>query len=222
VDAVIVKSEQMKKAIHGPQQKIFIVPNGVNFTQFCPLARNEARTALGWDQERYYVLFGNNPDIAVKNYPLAKATIERLRAHGIEAELVVANGLPHDTVGLYMNASNALLLTSFAEGSPNVVKEAMACNIPVVSTNVGDVAEVIGRTEGCSVCPLDPDALASGLEKALHHTGRTTGRADIQHLNSETIAQRIITIYQKAIGSEGEQVEAVSHQQKGNVYAAKE
>jgi len=222
VDAVIVKSEQMKKVLGGPQQKIYIVPNGVNFAQLRPIARDEARAALGWDQERYYILFGNNPNIAVKNYPLAKAAVERLHEHGIEAELVVANGLSHDTVVLYMNASNALLLSSVAEGSPNVVKEAMACNVPVVSTNVGDVAAVIGRTQGCSVCPPDPDALTSGLEKALNHAGRTTGRADIQHLSSDIVAQRIIMIYQKAIGWEGKRTEEVSHQQKENIYATKE
>jgi teichuronic acid biosynthesis glycosyltransferase TuaC len=222
VDAVIVKSEQMKKVLGGPQQKIYVVPNGVNFAQFRPIARDKARAALDWDPERYYILFGNNPNIAVKNYPLARTAVEYLRERGVEAELVVANGLPHDRVVLYMNASNALLLSSIAEGSPNVVKEAMACNIPVVSTNVGDVADVIGRTPGCSVCPPNPAALASGLEKALHHTERTTGRADIQHLSSEIVAQRIIAIYQTVIGWQGRQVEEVSHQQKENVYATEE
>src|SRR5947209_15669576 len=94
------------------------------------------------------------------------------------AELKVASGLPQTAVVQYINASNALILPSVAEGSPNVVREAMACNVPVVATNVGDVAVVVAHTEGCSVCPHDADALADGLEKALLHTERTTGRAD--------------------------------------------
>ncbi|MBE3561157.1 MAG: glycosyltransferase [Ktedonobacteraceae bacterium] len=212
VDAVIVKSEQMKKVLGGPQEKVFVIPNGINFEQFRPLPRDEIRALLGWNQQRYYVVFANNPAIPVKNFKLAQATIERLQARGIEAELIVANGLPHAKVVEYMNASNALILTSIAEGSPNVVKEAMACNVPVVSTDVGDVADVIGRTEGCSVCPPDPEALADGLEKALRHVERTTGRNDIQHLKSSFVAQRVINVYKKILGVPVDEGAADNHQ----------
>src|SRR2546423_1380111 len=82
-----------------------------------------------------YVLFGNNPRRPAKNYPLALAAMERLRSRGIEAELVVAHGLPQATVVQYINASNVIMLPSIHEGSPNIVKETMACNVPVVSTN---------------------------------------------------------------------------------------
>src|SRR6266516_141396 len=172
-DAVIVKTEEMKKA--APGNKVCVIPNGVDFTLFHPIPRTEARAALGWDQDRYYVLFGNDLRIPVKNYPLAQAAIERLYAKGIVAELVVANDLPQTKVVQYMNASNALILTSIAEGSPNVVKEAMSCNVPVVATNVGDVAQVIGKTKGCSICPSDPDVIATALEDAFRHTEPTTG-----------------------------------------------
>jgi glycosyltransferase involved in cell wall biosynthesis len=211
----------MKRAAGGPQDKIHVIPNGVNFAQFRPLARVQARAALRWDPDRYYVLFSNNPQIPVKNFALAQAAIEHLRELGMNAELVVANGLPHDTVVQYMNASNALLLSSVAEGSPNVVKEAMACNVPVVSTNVGDVADVIGKTEGCSVCSHDAEALAEGLEKALRHSKRTTGREDIQHLDSAVVAQQVINVYKKAIGKyvEDGEVGTITKHPKETVYA---
>src|SRR5947209_16685032 len=147
VDAVIVKSEEMKKAAPGGDT-VFVIPNGVDFELFRPIPRAEARAGLGWDQDRRYVLFGNNPRRPAKNYPLALAAMERLRSRGIEAELVVAHGLPQATVVQYINASNVIMLPSIHEGSPNIVKETMACNVPVVSTNVGDVAQVIGRTRG--------------------------------------------------------------------------
>ncbi|GCE25385.1 hypothetical protein KDA_08690 [Dictyobacter alpinus] len=199
VEAVTVKSEQMKRAARGPQQKIYVIPDGVNFAQFHPVPRSEIRAELGWDQDKYYVLFSNNPRIPVKNFALAKAAVERVREKGVDIELVVATGLPHETVVKYMNASNALILSSHAEGSPNVVKEAMACNVPVVGTDVGDVRDVIEHTAGCTVCtPNNVEEMASGIEVALAHTERTTGRADTQHLDGSVIAQRIIDVYEKA------------------------
>ena len=82
------------------------------------------------------VLFANDPAIPRKNFALAQTAIERLRAKGISAELVIANGLPQTTVVQYINASNVLLLPSLIEGSPNIVKESMACNVPVVARRI--------------------------------------------------------------------------------------
>ena len=135
----------------------------------------------------------------MKNFAMAQAAVDILRAKGLDVELVVATGLSHDTVIQYTNASNALILPSWAEGSPNVVREAMACNVPVVATNVGDVADVIGQTEGCSICAHDPEELADGLQRALEHTGPTTGRQDTQHLASAVIAQKVIELYERII-----------------------
>lgn len=198
VDAVIVKSQQMREII--PARNVFILPNGVDFDLFRPASRAEARAALGWKPDRYYVLFANDPSMPRKGFDLAQAAIERLRARGMSAELMVANGLPQTEVVRRINASNALLLSSIHEGSPNVVKEAMACNVPVVSTDVGDVAQVVGRTVGCAVCPRDPEVLAAALEVALRHTGPTTGRSDIRHLDRSAVAHQVIAVYEAVTG----------------------
>jgi teichuronic acid biosynthesis glycosyltransferase TuaC len=197
VDAVIVKSEQMKKA--ASRDGIYIIPNGVDFELFRPIPRAAVRTTLGWDQGRYYVLFGNDPQIPRKGFKLAEASIRRLRERGISAELVVAKGLPQTEVVKYINASNALILPSISEGSPNIVKETMACNVPVVATDVGDVSQVIGHTKGCKVCPPDPDALAEALKEALLLSEPTTGRSDIAHLDRSVVAQRVIAVYERVI-----------------------
>ncbi len=197
VDAAIVKSEGMQKA--APGGNVFVIPNGVDFELFHPIPRAEARAGLGWDVDRCYVLFGNDPKIPVKNFPLAQAAIECLHSRGISAELVVANGLPQTKLVQYINASNALILSSIAEGSPNIVKEAMACNVPIVSTDIGDVSKVIGNTRGCSVCPHDPEALAAALEQALQHTEPTSGRMDIMHLDRSVVAKQVIAVYERAI-----------------------
>jgi teichuronic acid biosynthesis glycosyltransferase TuaC len=205
VDAVIVKSEEMKKATKATAaDNIFVIPNGVDFELFRPIARAEARAALGWDQDRYYILFGNNPERPVKNFPLAQAAVESLRSRGMSAELIFARGLPQTKLMQYINASNALILSSIAEGSPNIVKETMACNVPVVSTDVGDVSKVIANTRGCSVCPHDPEALAAALEQALQHTEQTMGRIDIAHLERSVIAQQIIAVYEQVTSKKGQ------------------
>lgn len=197
VDAVTVKSEQMKRM--SSWQDAVVIPDGVDFALFHPIPRKEARTMLGWDQERNYVVFANNPAIAVKNFALAQAALARLHERGIAAELVVANGLAQQQVVQYINASNALILPSLAEGSPNVVKEAMVCNIPVVATDVGDVADLLAHTAGCSICPHDAAALAMGLERALAFQRRTTGREDIYHLDMIHIVDQVLALYQQAI-----------------------
>ena len=197
VDVVIVKSEEMKKATRSSRNTIFVIPNGVDFELFRPIPRTTARAALGWKQEGCYVLFGNNPQVPQKNYGLAKAAIECLRKRGVTAELVVANGLPQSVVVQYINASNALILPSVHEGSPNIVKETMACNVPVVATDVGDVSHVIGSTKGCKVCPPDPDALAEALEEAILLSEPTTGRTDIAHLDRTLIAEQLLAVYEQ-------------------------
>jgi glycosyltransferase involved in cell wall biosynthesis len=214
VDAVIVKSERMKKVVG--IDSVFVIPNGVDFELFRPIPREEARAILGWDQDRYYILFGNDPQIPRKNFSLAQAAIERLRARGVSAELVVANGLPQTQVVQYINACNALLLPSIVEGSPNIVKETMACNVPVVATDVGDVLQVIGHTQGCSVCPYDPDALATGLEQALRHTEPTTGRADIMHLDRSAVAKQVIAVYEQVINKKAKGKES-SHYKREEI-----
>ena len=197
VEVVTVKSEQMKKA--SLTDDAIVLADGINFDLFQPMPRSEARALLGWDQENYYIVFANNPVIPVKNFKLAQAAIERLRERGIEAELKVATGLPQVKVVQYINASNALILPSIAEGAPNVVKEAMACNVPVVATNVGDVEQVISQTEGCSVCARDADAMAEGLKKALLHTERTTGRADILQSGHMITLKHVLAMYELAV-----------------------
>jgi teichuronic acid biosynthesis glycosyltransferase TuaC len=213
VDAVTVKTEEMKK-VAGSHAIVY--SDGVDFELFRPIPRAEARAALGWDQHRFYVLFGNNPGRQVKNFPLARAAIECLQARGVTAELVVASGLPQKTLVQYINASNAVILSSISEGSPNIVKEAMACNVPVVATNVGDVQQLIGHTQGCSVCPHDPESLAAGLEQALQHTEPTTGRSDIMHLERSVVAKQVIAVYEQVISKKDKRERKHSLLKKGN------
>lgn len=197
VDTALVKSEQMRDSAGHPS--VQVIADGVDFELFQPMERARLRDELGWRQDGFYLLFGNNPAIAVKNIQLAHAAVAYLADWGVQTELVVANGLPQSQLVRYMNACNAVLLPSHAEGSPNIVKEGMACNVPVVATDVGDVAELIWATQGCSLCPPEPAAFALGVLHALQHSGSTTGRQDIAHLEASLVAQRTIAVYRQIL-----------------------
>jgi glycosyltransferase involved in cell wall biosynthesis len=84
-----------------------------------------------------------------------------------------------------------------------VVKEAMACNLPVVAFPTGDVAEVIGNTDGCYLCSQDPSEVAEKLYLALSQPRRTNGREMIENMEQGNIARRIIAVYQETLEEKG-------------------
>ena len=104
-----------------------------------------------------------------------------------------------EEVNLLMNGAELLLLTSFSEGSPNVIKEAMACNCPIVATDVGDIADVIKNTPGCYLTSFDPADVAEKIKQALAFGKRTNGRKKIRHLDNKIIAEKIVEVYKKVL-----------------------
>ena len=196
VPAVIVKSKEMKKKLPR-KHNVFVIPNGVNFEKFRPILRKQAREKCGLDFQKKYVLFPSNPSWVRKGYPVAEKAIEILQKKGIDVELVILYGKPHEVVPLYMNACDAMVLTSLWEGSPNVVKEAMACNLPVVTVPAGDAAEIVHGCKGCFTVKRDAVDISRKLEIILRDSKRTNGRQHISHLEESEIAKKIINIYKK-------------------------
>jgi teichuronic acid biosynthesis glycosyltransferase TuaC len=130
---------------------------------------------------------------------LAKAAADELNRQDPSIELVVVYKEPQDRLALFMNACDALIFPSYMEGSPNIVKQAMACNLPIVSTNVGDVREIIGATKGCYVCKPDVREFVERLADILRHRERTRGRGQVQHLAGPAVSQRIIKVYEQVL-----------------------
>ena len=201
-DATIVKSQRTASQLGLP---VNIIPNGVNLEIFQTQDTLAARKAVGFEDGKKYIIWCSNPDRPEKDYKLAEDTVyllesEILDPNGFSVKLVpVFNKTPQE-VCTYMNAADCLLLTSVSEGSPNVIKEAMSCNCPIVTTNVGDVTERLENLEGCYVVDSrEPKELAGAIRKSLEFGKRTEGRKRIiaDQLEISQIAKRIKDIYER-------------------------
>lgn len=159
----IFVSEKLR-AIAGNPSRSIVIPCGVNTKEFYPMEKIECREKLGMDKHKIYILFSKEFADKVKNYPLAKAAVERL---SLNAELLEFYGYNREQVPMLYNAVDCGLLTSFTEGSPQFVKEAVACGCPVVSTDVGDVREVIDGVSNCYLSTYKVDNVVSSMQKAL-------------------------------------------------------
>ena len=196
-DAVIVKSQEMASKLK--RQDVHIIPHEIDLEVFRPAEKEKARAALGLDPRKKYLLFAANPKIPVKRFPLAKAVADELQKQDSSIELLAIYKEPQDRLALFMSACDALIFTSYQEGSPNVVKQAMACNLPIVSTDVGDVRDVIGATKGCYVCKPDAREFADCLVDVLRRRERTHGRENVRHLSGPAVAQRVIEVYEQVL-----------------------
>ena len=198
VKGIVVKSREMQKGLI-TKKKSIVLPNGVDFDLFKEMPRDEARKKLGLDLKKKYVLFAGSYKILQKGFSILQKAIDILKVEGHNVELLLAYGLEQDAIPFYMNASNVLGLASLREGSPNVIKEAMACNLPIVATDVGDVREVIEGVRGCEIVKRDPLKFAKAIKKIIATVDRTNGRKTIDHLRIENVAQRLYRFYENLL-----------------------
>lgn len=196
-DAVIVVADHMGERL---SCEYTVIPHGVDLDRFQPAPATEARSALGWDDDGYHVLFPAPPDRPEKDFPRARRVVEaaRDRLDGPIALYSLDGSVPHREVPTVMNASDAVLLTSRHEGSPNVVKEALACNRPVVSTDAGDVAARLASVRPSAVATTDA-GLVDGLVTVLREGGPSNGRDAVRELGIQRTAERIRSVYERVL-----------------------
>lgn len=188
-------SERLKNKVGWLRGKYAIVPCGVDTSIFYPMDKSEARQRLGWDADKIYILFSKRFDVKVKNYPLAKAAIELLPG----AELVELKGYTREQVAMLMNASDVALMTSFSEGSPQFIKEALACACPIVSTDVGDVSEVLSGVDNCVICDYDRETIAYALRSIAHKQVRIKNNGKIKLYDNKKITKQLVELYNKIV-----------------------
>ena len=197
-DAVIVVSDRMRQFLP-PSVQAPVIPTGIDFDTVPRITTEEARRQLGLPLDERLVLFVGNPNEPVKRHHLAEAAVTCL-GRTLAARLIVGWGRQPAEILLLMTACDVLVVSSIQEGSPGVVKEALACNLPVVSVDVGDVPTRLAGVEGCEVCTDDsPATIAAALARVLARGARINGRERVRELDERVLASRVIAIYQSIV-----------------------
>ena len=199
-DAAILVSAHLQRYL-SDSVATHIVPSGLDLDLFRCIPRDEAREHLGLPREGRRILFVGDPADPRKRYDLAREAVKRLNRNRA-AELVIGWRVPHDKMPFYMNACDALVFTSREEGSPNAVKEALACDLPVVSVAVADVPLRLQGIPGCEVCADDsPEAIAAALDRTLRRDARCGGRGReaARQLDERLLTARVIEIYESVL-----------------------
>jgi glycosyltransferase involved in cell wall biosynthesis len=199
--AIIVKAKNLQSALPSDidASKVHVIPNGVNLDRFKPMDRERARCILGWPSDTAVVLFVTVAGHPRKRLGLAMEAFNRMNVCDFKTQFHVMQGVPHDQVPLWLNASDVLLLTSVHEGGVNIVKEAMACNLPIVSVDVGDVRERLLGVRSSMIVDEDPEMLARAMRQILCRHERSDGRSHLSDLTITKVARRLIEVYSTAI-----------------------
>ena len=182
------------------QSRIQVIPCGIDLELFKAMDQDRCREQLGWAKDVFHVIFQATGD-PVKRPELASAAVDRLREQGVKVELHFLRGVDYEQVPVWLNASDALLVTSHHEGSPTIVKESLACNLPIVSVPVGDVPRMIQGVEGCYLSPPDALELAASLQKVRMYTARIAGGARAHDISADHCADRLVQFYKQVVNS---------------------
>jgi glycosyltransferase involved in cell wall biosynthesis len=184
------------------RERAVVLPSGVDPDLFSPAPKRYARARLHWSQTDEIILFNSGNGAPVKRRDLAEAVMacaKRLRT-ALRLEVMDGRCSP-DLVPMMMNAADCLLVTSDFEGSPTIVQEALACNLPVVSVDVGDVAQRLRGVRATRIAPRDPQALAQALDAVLSLGERSDGRLKLDECSSRRVAAELESIYRCLAGT---------------------
>ena len=172
-----------------------VIPCGFNNNLFFPVSKDKARDILKWKKNEHYIVFSSSFDNEVKNVQLAKSAISNIN----NCNFIELKGYEKEQINLILNASDLLLVTSFSETGPIIVKEALACNCPIISTNVGDVQMLIRNVQNCYLSSYNPEDIEKKINLVFRNNKRTNGHRVIKNFNLENIAYKIIHVYKNTL-----------------------
>ena len=208
---VIYVAQHVRDLSYFKAKNYSIIPCGVPMDQCAVMDKAEARKQLGWKADKKYILFGGAFENKRKNYELLRDAVAHI---GGDIEIVEMKGLSRKDCVLRMNACDLFALPSHSEGSPQALKEAMACNCPCLATDIADVKYLFGDEPGHFILrnprktherwdgdEKSLDEMVELLKEALAFEGRTNGRKRILELelSNEQVAARIVKIYENIL-----------------------
>ena len=194
VKGAIVVNPADLKFVASPHKAVISI--GTDEEVFMPMPREEACARLGWEPAPARVLFPSSPKRPEKNYPLFQKVIRLLREDGLKLEEVVLDGVPHESVPLYLNAVDVMLLTSRTEASATVIREANLCNLPVVTCPAGDAALQLKDVNPGGVFSPEPKMLADAVRKILLSRTRSDGRKKAKDWGLGQTVSSVLEFYQ--------------------------
>lgn len=196
VDALTITSKQNQDRIG--LHETYLLPCGVDTEVFKPQDIRRARSLVGWDLDRKVMLYVGR-DSAPKRLDIIKQAHAVVESQRSDVDLFLATAVNHEDIPAYMNAADVFVFASETEGAPVVIKEAMACNLPVVSVDVGDVREVIASSEGCFICDRNAESMAVHVLRVIERGERSNGRETAIQYSSTAIAHKILSIYESVL-----------------------
>tara|TARA_B100002052_G_scaffold293665_1_gene317165 strand:- start:5382 stop:6299 length:918 start_codon:yes stop_codon:yes gene_type:complete len=181
------------------KNKTFVIPCGVDLDVFNEKDSSKAKTEFDLDKGYYYALFSSSFDRKIKNYKLAKDAIDILNFKKFPIKLLELKNLSRERVSNLLNAVDIALLTSFSEGSPQFIKEAMATNCKIISTDVGDVKKIFSDSNSCLITSYCAEELASKIKFLITSDVKADSKNYVQDYDLDKIAKQIILVYKKIL-----------------------
>lgn len=198
--SIVVMSAVMKSALPAlMQRKTIVLPEGIDVEKFFPISIAVARNYLQWSLTEKVILFFNN-GTGVKNADLAYKAVDLLKQSLPNVCLLEVKNIAHQELVYYYNSADVLLITSLHEGSNNSLKEALACNCPVVSSNTGDAKERLEKVDPSVVIDgFEPAIYANALLDILQYPRRSNGEKAVLQLTTDFIAHQLLDLYKKLV-----------------------
>jgi glycosyltransferase involved in cell wall biosynthesis len=181
----------------GRIRRVAVLPVGIDLERLRPIPRAEARERLGLDPAGPYVLFPHDPSRPLKRFDRAQEAARGTR-------VLTMGRVPPAEVPYWINAANAVLVPSQAEGFGLAVIEALACGVPAFGTPVGIHPVALEGIAGAFCAPWDAEAWRAALRPVLEADDpRVDGRARAELFSAERMAARVVAAWEEVVAEHG-------------------